>query len=147
MGHSLDLDDVISVFEGMRGKKDREQIEEALSRKFSLSELSQAYRDASPEEREEFRQLFGGTPAQVVSEEPAKPREVPKPKRKRETAPPEPKNTREGRKSGRPYTWDVDEGGQVISLDVARIYSGPDEDEEVEIPDAPEPEPEDEEVA
>jgi len=149
MGDTVDLDEIISAFEGLRGQKNQAKIDAALSRKFSLSELSEAYKDASPEEREEFRQLFGGTPAQVVSEEPApKPKETPKPKRRRETAPPEPKNTRPGRRAGQVYDYDVDEGGQVIKLDVARVYNGPDEDEDVEIPDAPdEDEDEDEDAA
>lgn len=43
--------------------------------------------------------------------------------------------TRPGRKSGNAYDWWVDdETGEVVKLDVARIYSGEDEDDEVNIP-------------
>lgn len=58
----------------------------------------------------------------------------PAPKPKSEDDRPE-RRVRPGRKSGAAYQWWVDdETGEVIKLDTARIYDGPDEPEEVEIP-------------
>lgn len=143
----VDLDEIIDALQGVRKKKSEDAVAAALNRKFSLGELKEAWHDASPEEREEFRQLFGGTPATIAAE--AQPEAEPKPKPKARPKPKreaEPKPTRAGRRTGNVYNWDVDDGGQVIKLDVARVYSGPDEDEEVEIPDAPEPEDDEDET-
>lgn len=50
--------------------------------------------------------------------------------------PPKPR-TRPGRKSGSVYDWDVDDQGQVVKLDTAKVYGGDDEPESVELPDPP----------
>jgi hypothetical protein len=138
----LDIEDILqTALDAVKGKKTQAKIDEALTRKFTLAELSAAYRDANDEERAEFRNTFGGTPRQVVDE--TKPKDEPKSKPKpklREVPPPEPKPMREGRKSGQAYDWDVDEDGHQFSLGFARVYSGPDEDDEIELPPAPEPE-------
>ena len=42
--------------------------------------------------------------------------------------------TRPGRKNGAAYNWWVDDDGEVYKLDVARIYTGEDEDDEVALP-------------
>lgn len=43
--------------------------------------------------------------------------------------------TRDGRKSGAVYDWDVDAKGNRVPLEVPKVYSGEDEDDEVELPD------------
>lgn len=49
---------------------------------------------------------------------------------------PKPKKlTRQGRKSGSVYDWDVDDDGRVVPLDVAKVYNGEDEADEVEYDD------------
>lgn len=48
---------------------------------------------------------------------------------------PKPKKTRPGRKSGNVYDWDVDDAGQLVRLDTAKVYAGDDEPDRVEIPD------------
>ena len=58
--------------------------------------------------------------------DPPEPEEKPKPK---------PKRKRDGRKNGQPYTWDVDDDGNRVDLDVVKIYSGSDEDDQVEVDD------------
>jgi hypothetical protein len=47
--------------------------------------------------------------------------------------PPKPK-TRPGRKSGQVYKWDVDDDGNVIALDIPKVFSGDDEPDRVELP-------------
>jgi hypothetical protein len=42
--------------------------------------------------------------------------------------------TREGRKHGQVYTWDVDADGKVSRLDIPTVYRGEDEAERVELP-------------
>lgn len=49
---------------------------------------------------------------------------------------PKPKKTRPGRTPGMAYDWDVDDEGNVIDLDMARVYSGDPEPDEVELPQA-----------
>lgn len=44
------------------------------------------------------------------------------------------KRYRPGRRSGNAYDFDVDDKGQVVRLDVARIYQGEDEPDRVELP-------------
>jgi hypothetical protein len=141
----LDLEDVLSeMLASIQGKKTKAKLEEALTRKFSLADLKEAYANASEDERAEFRELLGGTPAEVSAE--SEPEAKPKPKPKLRSVPKpekEPTVTRQGRKSGQAYDYDVDEDGQVTKLGFARVYSGPDEEDEVEVPPAPEPEEED----
>lgn len=50
----------------------------------------------------------------------------------------ETKRTRPGRKSGQVYKWDVDDDGNVVELDIPKVFSGEDEPERVELPDAAE---------
>lgn len=59
----------------------------------------------------------------------------PKPKAKPADDDDAPK-TRQGRKSGNAYDWDVDDDGNVRKLDIARVYQGEDEPDEVELPEA-----------
>lgn len=138
----VDLDELIDALQGVKKRKNDEAVAAALNRKFSLAELKEAWASASPEEREEFRQLFGGTPVQVASEDTTAEPEKEKPKKKpplRAVKEAPPKRTRPGRKAGQVYAYDIDDDGQRVELDVARVYNGPDEDDEVEVPDAPEP--------
>lgn len=51
-----------------------------------------------------------------------------------EPPPPAKAKTRPGRRQGQAYNWWVDEDGNVVQLDVARIYNEPDEPDEVELP-------------
>lgn len=137
----IELDELIDALQGIKKRKNDDAVTQALNRKFSMADLREAWENATPEERSEFRELFGGTPVEVAKENQQPTEEKPKPKAKPKPKPePVEKPTRAGRKSGQAYDWDVDEGGQVIPLNVARVYSGPDEDDEVEIPDPPEAE-------
>lgn len=45
--------------------------------------------------------------------------------------------TRPGRKQGQAYNWETDDDGQVVPLNVARIWNEPDEEDEVALPPAP----------
>ena len=48
--------------------------------------------------------------------------------------PPATKKTRPGRRNGNVYSWDVDEAGNVVELDTAKVFQGDDEPDEVEVP-------------
>lgn len=142
----LELEDVLqTALDAVRKQKSDSKIDELLSRRFSLADLREAWSNASPEEKEEFRKEFGGSPAQIVEEgkeeksPPKSPRQKPAKAAKEEA----PKRTRAGRKSGGAYPFDIDDGGRVIPLSVARVYNGPDEPDEVELPDEDEDEDED----
>jgi hypothetical protein len=52
------------------------------------------------------------------------------------------RRTRPGRKNGAAYGWWVDDDGNVVKIDGARIYSGDDEPDEVELPEPAEKGPE-----
>ena len=49
--------------------------------------------------------------------------------------PPPERKTRPGRKQGMVYHYDVDDQGQVVPVDIPRVWSNADEDDEVEIPE------------
>lgn len=119
-------------------KEDRETIlEELKGKKLTGGELLEAIKELDAESRAEVRQLLAEVQEEVKEEE--KEEEKKEEEKEDETedeAEDKKKNkarTRPGRKSGRAYGWWIDEDGEVIKLDIARVYSGPDEPDEVEL--------------
>lgn len=45
------------------------------------------------------------------------------------------RRTREGRKRGQAYDWTLNDDGEVVRLDVARVWNEDDEDDRVDLPD------------
>lgn len=116
-----------------------EQADRDEEAKQKLAKLESAALSEDDRELLEWARKFR---AELEKDEQGDPPAAPKPaaKTKEEPEPkPEPaaKKTRPGRKSGMAYQWTVDEAGKVERLDMARVYSGPDEPDEVELDDEP----------
>ena len=137
LADELDRDDERVTIEALRA-----EVEELKGRKPSREEIVSVLAELDDDERAEL-----GLPVRETEEI----EEEAEPKRKRKgklQAAPEPEQEQEapklrpGRKSGNAYAWDVDEQGQVVGLNHAKVYMGEDEPDEVEIPELREAEQE-----
>lgn len=93
-------------------------------------EKQDALGDLDDDERELIRQHRAGValPTPNVDDPPADDADADDDESK-----PKPK-TRPGRRSGGAYKFDVDDDGNVVRLDIPKIYNGPDEPNAVELP-------------
>lgn len=119
-----------------------EQADRDAEAKKKLAELEGAALSADDRElldwarkfRAELEKDDGGNPPAAPGRVPSDPEQKPK---EDDPKPPAARKTRPGRKSGMAYQWTVDDTGKVEKLDLARVYSGPDEPDEVEIVSEP----------
>lgn len=116
-------------------EEEKELLESLKGKKLTHEELLEAIRSMPPEHRKEVREALAEVKEEIEEEEETKPK--PKPTAEEEEEEEEetkPKNrTRPGRKSGKAYGWWVGEDGEIVKLDIARIYTGEDEPDEVEM--------------
>jgi hypothetical protein len=130
---------------------DKDELLDSLkNKKLTSEEVLNAIRDLPPEARSEIRELLQEKKEEVEEEEETEETDSTKVKETKETNSKDnsKRRIRPGRKSGRAYGWWIDDDGEVVKLDIARIYSGPDEPDEVELlPKEEIEEEEDEEVA
>lgn len=136
-------------------KEEKDELLDSLKgKKLTGEELLEAIRGLPPEARKEVREALADVKEELEEEEEKKPKVrkaelTDEEKEEEEEEEKKPKTrTRPGRKSGRAYGWWVDDKGEVIPLDIARIYSGEDEPDTVELlPKDEEEEEEEEETA
>lgn len=139
-------------------KEDRETIlEELKGKKLTGKELLEAIKELDKDSRAEVRKLLADVEEEIEEEEDDDDSKKKTTKVKNEDEDDDdgkkktPKvRTRPGRKSGRAYGWWIDDDGEVVRLDIARVYSGPDEPDEVDLlpkKNEDEDEDEDEDVA
>lgn len=133
-------------------KEDRETIlEELKGKKLTGSELLEAIKELDKDSRAEVRKLLADVEDEIEDEEDDDgKKKTPKIKKEDEDDDDGKKKTtkvrtRPGRKSGRAYGWWIDDDGEVIKLDIARVYSGEDEPDEVDLLPKKDDEDEDEE--
>lgn len=123
----LDEEEKSELLESLKGKK------------LTSDELLAAIRELPPEARKEVREALADVKEDIEEED----KDKKKTKTKIESTEDDeeedkdkkaPKTrTRPGRKSGRAYGWWIDDDGEVVKLDIARVYSGPDEPDEVDL--------------
>lgn len=113
-----------------------ELLDELKNRKLTGAELVEAIKSLPPESRAEVRAALAEAKEEIENEEKdgkrtkeTKTEDTKDEKNKKD----EKRRTRPGRKSGRAYGWWIDEEGEVIKLDIARVYSGEDEPDEVDL--------------
>lgn len=136
--------DIKTILSRLLKELDDEEKNELLdslkNRKLTGDELVAAIKELPPESRAEVRAALAEVTEDLQDEEEKK---KPKPKSEEtgdedddedDDAKPKSKaRIRPGRKSGRAYGWWIDDDGEVVKLDIARVYSGPDEPDEVEL--------------
>lgn len=131
--------EVDELLEFLQEKKKRHELDEAIdSRKITAAQIREAMSEASDEDKAELRRFLGIVEDQEPEPPTPKAEEEPKKPKKRAPAKQEEKaepRTRPGRKPGAAYDWDVDEDGEVIQLNYAKVYSGESEPDKVEIPE------------
>lgn len=121
----------LSSIEGQRG------------RDFSKAELKRILSELDDDDRDEIMSALVGEERWNAAREAPPPAgdDPPADDPPSDDPPASDRRTRPGRRNGMAYDWDVDDDGNVVALDVARIYSGDDEDDEVELPPEPEAAP------
>lgn len=146
----LDMEQLLrQALAEIEAQKERQSLEErfaaleerldASGQELTATRIREVLLEATPEEREAWRDAIDGLM------EPRAPVPPPEPPAPPEPPPPEPglRSTRPGRKQGMAYSWWVDDEGNVYQLDTARVWNEPDEEDEVplpaEAPPAPEP--------
>lgn len=125
------------LLEELDAEDEKELIEALKGKKLTADELLAAIRELPPESKKEVREALADVQEEIEEEDKTKPKTKKKEEETEEEEKEKPKNkkarTRPGRKSGRAYDWWVDEEGEVVRLDIARIYSGEDEPDEIEM--------------
>lgn len=122
--------------------KDREDLEARLGRiesnagrDFTKDDLKTILRNLNDDDRDELVEaLVGPERFERIREPSREPASREEDAESDDDPSPPARRTRPGRKTGMAYQWDVDDEGNVVELDVARVYSGDDEDDEVELP-------------
>lgn len=133
LADELDNEDALDELDDIR---ERVNAASPVSAAQILDLIEQAPADEQADLRRRLRELVAD-PDAPVGDPPPPPAPDPDPDPDPAPAPDPPppaRRTRPGRKSGRPYSFDVDDEGNVRDLDTAKIYNGPDEDDEVELP-------------
>lgn len=136
--------DIRKILSRLLDELDKEEKDELLEnlkgKKLTGEELVAAIKELPPESRKEVREALADVKEEIEEEEEEgkskskkkddedEEEETDDGKKKKSKA-----RTRPGRKSGRAYSWWIDEKGEIVQLDIARVYSGEDEPDEVEM--------------
>lgn len=117
-------------------KEDKDDLlEELKGKKLTGSELLEAIKELDADSRAEVRKLLAEVEEEIKEEKKEEKDDKKEEKEdEKEDEKKDPKRrTRPGRKSGRAYGWWIDDDGEVVKLDIARVYSGEDEPDEVDL--------------
>lgn len=153
-----DIKKVLSrLLEELDAEDKDELLDELKNRKITAAELVDAIKSLPPESRKEVRAALIEVEEEIEEEEEDSTTSKKKVRKSESDDVDEDDNdeedgkkktkarTRPGRKSGHAYDWWVDEDGKLVRLDIARVYSGPDEPDKVEMLPVDEDEDEDDE--
>lgn len=119
----------------LNAEEEKELLEALKGKRLTSDELLAAIRELPPESRKEVREALSEVKEDLDDPNPnPDPNPTPNPNPNPTPDPdPDPKRkTRQGRKAGRAYDWDVVDG-KIVYLNYAKVYSGEDEPEEVDL--------------